>query len=602
MACTFVTFRRRSALRDVAKALGLPASAAARVVEALSGSQEMDGEVPDSLEPLLELAGQLVGLPRHLGIHSGGMVITGRPLMGRVPTEPATMPGRVVVQWDKDGLEDAGLVKIDILGLRMLSALSETLAQIDAQPDPHFDDPAVYDLIARAETIGVFQVESRAQAQMLPRLRPQRFHDLVVAISLIRPGPIQGNMVHPYLRRRQGLEPVSYAHPLLETALRDTLGVILFQEQVLLVARDLAGFTPGQGEQLRRALGRKEPGEEIARFEETFLEGARRNGVRPEVAGTVFEQLRAFAGYAFARSHAAAFAVIVYQSAWLKRYHLAAYLVALLNNQPMGFWTPAVLVGEARRRGVTVLPVDIEQSGAVCTVEEGAIRLGFNYVKGLGEEQVGRILAGRPFADLSNFDRHVRPGRLAAERLIMAGAFDHWGIPRRQLLWELGMMGGEGLDLVFEDDPPEFPDLSPGEATLVEQSVLSVSAGDHLLAFSRPWLERQGVVRSDRLKEMENGRTVRVAGLLVVHQSPPTAEGVHFLTIEDEFGLVDVVIHPKLVTQSIKWPFRPAYGLNGPTLLLLVEGIVQRQGNVTNILATRISPLTLPDPGRASLP
>jgi error-prone DNA polymerase len=225
-----------------------------------------------------------------------------------------------------------------------------------------------------------------------------------------------------------------------------------------------------------------------------------------EVAEAVFEQLRAFGSYAFARSHAVAFVVIVYQSAWLKRCHFEQYLVALLNNQPMGFWTPAVLVGEARRRGVVVLPVDVERSEAVCTVEEGAIRLGFNYVKGLGEEQVGRILAGRPFADLASFYRLVRPGRLAAERLIMAGAFDHWGIPRRQLLWDLGMLKGEGLDLVVENGPLVLPDLSPGEATLVEHALLGVSAGDHLLAFYRPWLDEQGVIRSDRLAGLENGR------------------------------------------------------------------------------------------------
>jgi error-prone DNA polymerase len=349
---------------------------------------------------------------------------------------------------------------------------------------------------------------------------------------------------------------------------------------VLLEARDLAGFTPGQGEQLRRALGRKQAEEEIALFEADFLQGAQQNGVPQAVAEAVFEQLRAFGNYAFARSHAAAFAVIVYQSAWLKHYHFADYLVALLNNQPMGFWTPAVLVGEARRRGVAVLPVDIEQSGAVCTVEAGAIRLGLNYVKGLGAEQIGRILAGRPFADLAGFYRLVRPGRLAAERLILAGAFDRWRLPRRQLLWELGMLGGEGLDLLFEDTPPEFPDLSPVEATLVEQSVLGLSVGDHVLAFYRPWLDGQGVVRSDRLAGLENGRAVRVAGLLVVHQSPPTARGVHFLTLEDEAGLVDVVIHPKLYT-------RYAGVIRGPGLLV-IEGTLQRDGAVLSVLGRRV--------------
>ncbi|MGD2077250.1 MAG: DNA polymerase III subunit alpha, partial [Chloroflexota bacterium] len=342
MACTFVTFRSRSALRDTGKALDLSEEAivnARRVLEersansgqweVVSGQRPADsGQLPAASPQLLDLAAQIDGFPRHLGIHSGGMIITGSPLMGRVPTEPATMPDRVVVQWDKEGLEDAGLVKIDILGLRMLSAITETvdwIGKVDSvAPDLDklpFDDPAVFEMIGRADTVGVFQVESRAQAQMLPRMKPNCFNDLVVAISLIRPGPIQGNMVHPYLRRRLGLEPVTYAHPSLEPALAETLGVILFQEQVLKVARDLAGFSPGQGEQLRRALGSKRATEKIDRFQAEFLDGAVAQGVPLETAELVFDQLRAFGGYSFAKSHAAAFAVLVYQSAWLKLYH-----------------------------------------------------------------------------------------------------------------------------------------------------------------------------------------------------------------------------------------------------------------------------------------
>ncbi|MGB3714103.1 MAG: PHP domain-containing protein, partial [Candidatus Promineifilaceae bacterium] len=461
MACTFVTFRSRSALRDISKALALQpeiVAAATRTLEEkgsgmsqsdrfASGGQGLgagtkrergkakgekrrwlgsgrrgtaptahwltrtpvlspeesdqlpnlnnDGpssgqrpatsdqqpELDDSESTnlgsssslLLGLAYQIEGFPRHLGIHSGGMIITGPPLMGRMPTEPATMDDRVVVQWDKDGLEDAGLVKIDILGLRMLSAITESLDLIEemtgSTPDLDnlpFTDPAVFDMIGRADTVGVFQVESRAQAQMLPRMKPNSFADLVVAISLIRPGPIQGNMVHPYLRRRLGLEPVTYAHPLLQPALEETMGVILFQEQVLKVARDLAGFSAGQGEQLRRALGSKRAGEAIELFHDDFITGAEDQGVTAEVAGIVFDQLRAFGGYSFAKSHAAAFSVIVYQSAWLKHYHFVPFYTALLNNQPMGFWNPAVLVGEAKRNNIQVLPVDLHQSQAKC--------------------------------------------------------------------------------------------------------------------------------------------------------------------------------------------------------------------------------------------
>jgi error-prone DNA polymerase len=338
MACTFSTFQTRSALRDVAHALDLPPALLGQAQQALDDAVPVGGTAALAAE----LCRQIDGLPRHLGQHSGGMVITRAPLAERVPIEPAAMPGRVVVQWDKDALEEAGLIKIDILGLRMLSAISEAVGLIaqttGRTPDlDHltFDDPQVYVMIAKADTIGMFQVESRAQAQVLPQLKPRAFNDLIVSISLIRPGPIQGDMVHPYLRRRQGLESVRYAHPLLKPALEETLGVILFQEQTLKVARDLAGFTAGQGEQLRRALGNKHAEAAIEALRTVFLAGAVAKGVPIAVATAVFEQLRAFGSYSFPKSHAAAFAVIVYQSAWLKRYHPAAFFCALLNNQPM---------------------------------------------------------------------------------------------------------------------------------------------------------------------------------------------------------------------------------------------------------------------------
>jgi error-prone DNA polymerase len=633
MACTFVTFRSRSALRDTGKALDLSEEAivnARRVLEEqrleagdrrsgfqLSAFKSQPPEVgnqpltahpqlPPTSHQLLDLAGQIEGFPRHLGIHSGGMIITGSPLMGRVPTEPATMPDRVVVQWDKEGLEDAGLVKIDILGLRMLSAITEALDWIEAidgmAPDLDklsFDDPAVYEMIGRADTVGVFQVESRAQAQMLPRMKPNCFNDLVVAISLIRPGPIQGNMVHPYLRRRLGLEPVTYAHPSLEPALAETLGVILFQEQVLKVARDLAGFSPGQGEQLRRALGSKRATEKIERFQTEFLNGATAQGVPLETAELVFAQLRAFGGYSFAKSHAAAFAVLVYQSAWLKRYHFAPFYTALLNNQPMGFWNPAVLVNEARRAGAQVLPVDIHLSSAKCApaseaegggirAEGDAIRLGFNYVKNLREEHVERLLTSRaeaPFSTLADFCKRVGTGRQVTENLIMAGAMDGWGLPRRQLLWELGEFHDqEGeLELLFAGEEVTLPALSPAEAMLGEQDVLGLSTGDHIMTFFRKWLEEQHILDSEALLGVGNGRRVLVAGLVVVHQSPPTAKGHHFITLEDESGMINVIIRPQVYTR-----YRRTWR---ECRLLIVEGDAQQEGGVTSLLARRVRPL-----------
>ncbi|NDJ75763.1 MAG: DNA polymerase III subunit alpha, partial [Chloroflexi bacterium] len=397
MACTFVTYRRRSAVRDVGKALGLPQHALSAITSSLNG---LEGKRSNPVyRQLTDLCEQIKGFPRHLGIHNGGMVITGTPITRRVPVEPATLPDRYVVQWDKTGLETAGLVKIDILGLRMLSLIAEAVRTIGGDRDgvlpATFDDPAVYDLIGRADTIGVFQVESRAQAQLQPVFQPQHFADLIVEISLIRPGPIQGNMVHPYLRRRLGVEPVTYAHPVLEPMLADTLGVILFQEQVLQVARVLAGFSPGQGELLRRALGSKNAAEAIEAFHAHFVQGVLSQGIAAGIAEEVFDRLRAFAGYSFPKSHAAAFAVLVYQSAWLKAHFPATFYAALLNHQPMGFWSPAVITGDAQRHGLDIQPVDLHRSEGVCTVVEGGFRLGFNTVKGFGEASITRLLDAR---------------------------------------------------------------------------------------------------------------------------------------------------------------------------------------------------------------
>jgi error-prone DNA polymerase len=598
MACTYVTFRSRSAIRDIGKALGLSPELVATAVRALETHQPPQPEKETDRAPLdllLDLSQQIEGFPRHLGIHSGGMVITGAPLMGRVPTEPATMPDRVVVQWDKEGLADVGLVKIDVLGLRMLSAISDAVKLVEettgANPQLEklaFTDPAVYEMIGQADTIGVFQVESRAQAQMLPRLQPRIFADLIVGISLIRPGPIQGNMVHPFLRRRLGLEPVTYLHPLLEPALSETLGVILFQEQVLKVARDLAGFTPGQGEQLRRALGAKRAEEEIEQLRTAFLEGAAARGVANEIAETVFEQLLAFGGYSFAKSHAAAFAVLVYQSAWLKKYHPAAFYTALLNNQPMGFWNAAVLVNELRRQGLPVLPVDIHASQAPCSLEEGGIRLGLNYVKRLAGEHVSRIVesrTGKPFATLLDFCRRTRISRRVVENLILCGAMDSWGIPRRQLFWELGALHyqEEELELVWSPEAVSLPPLSHVEAMMAEQEVLGLSPGDHVMTLYRTPLNQRGILGSRAITACPDGQYVQAAGLLVVHQSPPTAKGFHFLTLEDEEGMINVVVRPRIYGRY-HHVIRTAH-------LLLVGGDIQQEGGVTNLLAQTVVPL-----------
>jgi error-prone DNA polymerase len=470
----------------------------------------------------------------------------------------------------------------------MLSALSEAASLIQPPPDLDsltFDDPAVYEMIGQADTVGVFQVESRAQAQMLPQFKPRCFNDLIIAISLIRPGPIQGNMVHPFLRRRLGIEPVSYAHPSLEPALKETLGVILFQEQVLKVARDLAGFTAGQGELLRRALGAKDATGEIERLRGMFLAGAAAQGVPEETAITVFEQLKAFGSYSFAKSHAAAFAVIVYQSAWLKRYHLPAFFVALLNNQPMGFWNAAVLVSEAKRQGLTMLPVDVHHSQGNCTVEAGGIRLGLGMVKGMGERATDLILSQRarqPFAHLAGFCQRTRLPRSLVERLIAAGAMDSWGTPRRHLLWELGTLDYEvrRLDLTYPVEDVELAQLTPVEAMHLEQSVQGLSAGPHVMTLYRRYLEERNIWGSRKLANSQDGQRVRVAGLLVVHQSPPTAKGFHFLTLEDEDGMMNIIVRPKVYDEH-RVVIRTAR-------LLLVLDDCQREGHVINVLARRL--------------
>jgi error-prone DNA polymerase len=426
---------------------------------------------------------------------------------------------------------------------------------------------------------------------MLPKLKPRTFEDLIVQISLVRPGPLQGNMVHPYLRRRQGREPITYLHPLLEPALAETLGVIIFQEQVLKVARDLAGFPPGRAELLRRALGKKRAGEEIERFRAEFLRGAEARGVSLPIARQVFAQLKAFGGYSFPKSHAASFAVLVYQSAWLKRYHPLAWYAAILNNRPMGFWGPAVVVNDAKRHGIRILTVDINRSQAECVVRDGGIRLGFSYVQGLGAAGIRRLEEARTkgaFTGLPDFCRRTKLLRRVVENLILVGAMDAWQMPRRKLLWDLGKLRyhEEELDLVLSDDSVALPPLSRAEEMGAEYGLLGLSTGDHVMALYRPRLEKAGILSSLALKDRKDEQKVKVAGLVVMRQRPPTAKGYVFLTLEDEFGLVNIIVRPG-VYESFRHTLRNAS-------LIIVEGTLQKQGGVVNLLAELAVALTRP--------
>ncbi|MBA7694813.1 Error-prone DNA polymerase [subsurface metagenome] len=378
------------------------------------------------------------------------MLISSCPLTDIVPLEKATMPGRIVCQWDKDSVADAGLIKVDLLGLRMLSLVHEACELVEEKHNIKLDldrlpldDKEVYDMICQSDTVGVFQVESRAQMQTLPQTKPRSIEDLTIETALIRPGPLQGNMVHPYIRRRKGLEKITYLHPKLKPILEDTLGVLLFQEQVIQVATTIANFTPGEADSLRRAMSRKRAKDAMDEMKQRFMEGAKRNGVGRDTASRIFAAFEGFAQYGFCKSHAAGFALLCYQSAWLKRHYPSEFYCALLNNQPMGFYSPEVIVHDAKRHGIEILPVDINRSSAKCTVEGGKVRLGFIYIKEAGEKAISQIVAERertPYLSLEDFCSRARLERKLVENLVLAGAFDSFSCPKRQLLWQLGLL------------------------------------------------------------------------------------------------------------------------------------------------------------------
>jgi error-prone DNA polymerase len=550
---------------------------------------------------LLELGTEIMGLPRHLSQHVGGMVISSVPLVELVPLEPARMPGRVVTQWDKDGVQDSGLIKIDLLSLGMLSLVDEAVTLIAARTGRRLsldalplDDPAVYDLICRADTVGLFQIESRAQQQSLPRTEPRTFLDLVAQISLIRPGPLQGNMVSPYIRRRRKQEPVTYPHPKLEPVLEETLGVILYQEQCLRVAIEVAGFTAAEADALRRAMSRKRSHEAMAAMRERFVEGAVANEIDAATAHQVFDLLGGFAAYGFCKSHAAAFALLTYQSAWLRLYYPAEFYTALLNNQPMGFYSPEVIVNEAQRRGVPVLPVDVNRSRARCTVEADlpppALRLGLRYVRGLGPTALARLDAERacgPYRSLADFCRRAGVPRAPIENLVAIGAFDSFGLARRELLWQLGLIyrppsAQAALPLPTEQDMVTLPLLTPAEELLADYTVSGLSSRYHPIELARPRLPPE-IATSTRLGGLRQGAHARVAGMIVCRQRPPTAKGFMFLTLEDEHGLMNVIVRPGVYARDRRT-------INGEGLVV-VAGAVQRQDGVLNLMAQQVQPL-----------
>ena len=703
MVCNVVTFQPRMAIRQVGKALGFSAELLDRLAKGVDRwftedvEDSMTGAVPppdmrpQSWQQFLELCREVIDFPRHLSIHNGGMLVTGEPLVDIAPVEPAAMEGRRVVQYNKDDVEDLGLIKMDMLGLRTLSVVAEALELIKdttgVRPDLDrlpLNDPAVFEMCGEADTIGVFQIESRAQMQTLPRTRPNTFNDLVVEVAIIRPGPIQGNAVHPYIRRKQGREPVTYAHPLLEPILEDTLGVILYQEQIIEMAMHVAGMTPGRADGFRRAMTRHLNRVEMSTLEDEFINGCLANQVPREVADQLFAAVRGFAEYGFCRSHAAAFARTAYETAWLKLNHPVEFSCGLLNNQPMGFYHPSVLVEDLKRHGMKALPVDINRSDVRCRPEalpaadefraaagtgalpgpanhpsagtgaksglvsappqaadltegppsstvaalprlptessvsrpstlpvktEYAMRIGFNYVRDLGEEGRVAIVADRnsggPYLSFDDFLARLRGGPIgphAVRNLVMVGAFDALGRPRRELLWGWQeRWHGKGLrrgidrqsELRLDATAPALPHIDEFDANQLEYRISDLSTGHHLIHFCRERLRAMGALESNKLPSIGNNQKVRVAGLVITRQAPSTANRIRFFTLEDEFGQVNVTIKPDVYDRYRQIANRQP--------ILIIDGVMQRQDGVHSVLASHIEALTgVPRPAQRS--
>lgn len=602
MVCTFITYKGRSAIREVGKVMEIPQplldrmsklvghGSVAHAVQTVETTPEFMGSVdPHTWQRFKELLEQISDVPRHLSIHVGGMLIAARPISELVPLEPARMQGRIVCQWDKDMVEDAGLIKVDILGLGMLAVLREAVQLMPEEIDLNtldFNDPRIYEAIGRADTIGAFQIESRAQMQCLPRTQPSNFHELGVQVAIIRPGPLQGNMVSPYIRRKQGKEPVIYLHESLEDILEDTLGVILFQEQVLQAATRIAGFSPTEADALRRAMSRKRSLEAMARLKSRFLEGAAQRGVLPSEAERVFATLEGFALYGFCKSHALSFAKIVYQSMWLKVYQPAAFAAALLNNQPMGFYAPETLLEDAKRHGVVVLPVDVNASQQRCHVSAEGLRLGLNMIHGICHDTATRIVDQAPYQGLRDCVRRTKLNRRHYEGLIQAGACDSWGLSRRELLWQLWLIEGsrDGPSL-FGDMPltaPPLPKMGAWELLQHEYASLGFSTRIHPMALFRPQLP--GLQHSQSLAEAAHNTRVSVAGMAICRQRPPTAKGFCFITLEDEWGLMNIVIPPDSYIKH--------RALLRQESFFIVRGIIERVDGVTNVKADGFQPIT----------
>ncbi|PKO75631.1 MAG: error-prone DNA polymerase [Betaproteobacteria bacterium HGW-Betaproteobacteria-15] len=629
LTATVISYRPRSALRDVGKALGFDEAA----LDALGSGHRWwseDGFAPErileaGLDPdslkvrqLVALTGQLMGFPRHLSQHTGGFVLTQMPLSRMVPIENAAMADRTVIEWDKDDLDAMGLLKVDVLALGMLTAIRKSLDFIGQRKGFDFqmqdipaEDASTYDMICAADTVGVFQIESRAQMSMLPRLRPREFYDLVIEVALVRPGPIQGGAVHPYLNRRQGKEPIDYPKG-LDAALKRTLGVPVFQEQCMQIAIIAAGFTPGEADGLRRAMAAWKRKGGLGKYQDRLLSGMAERGYELDFAQRVVEQIKGFSSYGFPESHAASFALLVYASCWIKRHHPAEFLAAMLNSQPLGFYTPSQLVQDAVRHGVEVRAVDVMESDWDCTLEEQgfdslspweragvraapspsmpAVRLGFRMVSGLSHDEAQRLVSAREeaaFTDSEDLARRANLDKQAMQQLAAADALQSLSGHRRQQFWDAAALKTPPAllkEAPVEEDALDLPEAPEGEAIMWDYASLGLTLRRHPLALLRERLQARRFMTAEALKDAPDGRLVRACGIVTGRQQPGTSKGVVFVTLEDETGVVQVIVWKALRERQRSALTR--------SRLMAVHGVWQREGEVCNLIAGHLEDLS----------
>ncbi len=601
MVSAVVTYRSRSATREVTKVFGKELSK--REFEKALEAESKDESLPNGLLQLQrELIEELQGFPRHLSIHSGGFIVSADPVIETVPIEPARMEGRTIIQWDKYDLDALGLLKVDILALGMLSALKKTFALIGghltlATIPP--EDYKTYQMIQRADTIGTFQIESRAQMSMLPRLLPKTFYDLVIEVALVRPGPIIGKMVHPYLKRRKGLEPVWIPDPRLESILGRTLGIPIFQEQVMKMAIVLANFTPGEADQLRRAIGAWRSSGSIGTMGKRLIQGLLENGIPQSYADLIFQQIQGFAEYGFPESHSASFALIAYASSYLKCYYPAEFTCALLNSQPMGFYSPHTLVNDVKRHGVTVHPLDPHLSDWECKLEQGAIRIGFRYVSGISEQEISRLLIERkekPFQNLADFLDRCSLKRNILHRLALGDAFACFQLDQRTALWQI--LGYQLLNYskspvqlsLFSGYPNSitnekylFKRMNDYEAISADYAVYGLSTRGHLMGAIRKRFPNLPKMTATQAKNSVQNRVIRISGLSIIMQRPPTASGTAFATLEDETGFLDLIFF-KTVYERFKEVIMDH-------CFVIIQGKIQRDGLSVSLVVQNVKPL-----------